>query len=157
MLCSYCLTGGSYPSDGCIESSGIWPILFPVLSFYWSRRSDANQISSDRRKSKYKHVLTRWNAASCLIGFALPFCRLAGPCWRSCHSMGTFTFGCLKSLCLQLRPCCGPCSNKTPVKNHPAVESATSLIQWAHPYCKRVWTLFQVHSCERVMAGMIRC
>uniref|UniRef100_K3Z1U5 Uncharacterized protein n=1 Tax=Setaria italica TaxID=4555 RepID=K3Z1U5_SETIT len=43
--------------------------------------------------------------------------------------MGTLTFGCSKNLCLQLRPCCRACSSKTPVKKHPCVESASSLIQ----------------------------
>jgi hypothetical protein len=28
VICSYCVTGRSYPSDGCIESPGIWPILY---------------------------------------------------------------------------------------------------------------------------------
>jgi len=27
MLYSYCVIGRCYPSDGCIESSGIWPIF----------------------------------------------------------------------------------------------------------------------------------
>ena len=50
-----------------------WPILFPVLSFYWSCRRDANQISSDRRNSQYKHVVTRRNAAFLLDWFCNPF------------------------------------------------------------------------------------
>jgi len=121
VLCLYCLTGRSYPSDGCIESSGIWPILY----FLFTGLAEA-------MPTKFHQIEEGWNTnmfwlaemlLSGLINFALPFCRLAGPCWRSWHSMGTFTFGCLKSLCLQLRPCCGPCSSKTPVKNQPNVES----------------------------------
>ena len=73
VLCLYCLTGRSYPSDGCIESSGILAHSLSCTFFYWSCRRDANQISSDRRNSQYKHVVTRRNAAFLLDWFCNPF------------------------------------------------------------------------------------